>query len=186
MDEFLLAELPAPPARVLEVGCGAGELAKALAGAGYDVVAIDPKAPAGPLFRRTTIEELDEPGSFDAVVASSSLHHVHDLPAALDKIAGLLAPGGTLAVDEFAWERLDAKSAAAVGLDHADWHEEHRGLHTSEAMIPWLDERFTRRTLTREPYLFREAHAAVTEEEERNLIRTKKLREIGFRFVGTR
>ena len=54
------------------MGCGSGELALALDVAGYDMVAVDPKAPDGPIFRRTTIEELDEPGPFDAVVASFS------------------------------------------------------------------------------------------------------------------
>src|SRR4051812_44346975 len=42
VEAFVLAELPAPPARVLEIGAGSGELARALTAAGYDVVAIDP------------------------------------------------------------------------------------------------------------------------------------------------
>src|SRR5687768_9945052 len=78
---FVLSQLPPPPRRVLEVGCGRGELALALDAAGYEVVAVDPDAPEGPIFRRTTIEELDEPGPFDAIVAAFSLHHVHDLDA---------------------------------------------------------------------------------------------------------
>src|SRR5918998_551621 len=86
LKEFVLSQLAAPPARVLEVGCGEGELARAMAGEGYEVVAIDPDAPEGPIFRRTTIEEFDDPGPFDAVVASRSLHHVHDLGGALDKL----------------------------------------------------------------------------------------------------
>ena len=52
---FVLSALPPPPARVLEVGCGAGELAFAIDAAGYDVVAVDPRAPAGPIFRQTTL-----------------------------------------------------------------------------------------------------------------------------------
>ena len=43
---FVRAALPAPPARVLEVGAGDGELSVALAAAGYDVVAIDPASEA--------------------------------------------------------------------------------------------------------------------------------------------
>ena len=43
---FVRAALPPPPARVLEVGAGDGELAAALAAAGYDVVAIDPASEA--------------------------------------------------------------------------------------------------------------------------------------------
>src|SRR5438105_11708337 len=44
--EFGLSQLPDPPRRVLEVGCGyRGGIAPALAAAGYDVLAIDPDAP---------------------------------------------------------------------------------------------------------------------------------------------
>jgi 2-polyprenyl-3-methyl-5-hydroxy-6-metoxy-1,4-benzoquinol methylase len=73
-------ELPPPPGRLLEVGCGSGELARALAADGFEVVGVDPKAPDGEIFRRTTIEELGDEGLFDGAVASLSLHHVHDLP----------------------------------------------------------------------------------------------------------
>jgi 2-polyprenyl-3-methyl-5-hydroxy-6-metoxy-1,4-benzoquinol methylase len=171
---------------VLEVGCGEGDLARALSAAGYDVLAIDPDAPDGAIFRRTTIEELDDSGPFAAVVASRSLHHVHDLPTALDKIVRVLAPEGRVVVDEFAWERLAPASASAVGLDITEWREEHEGLHTSEAMLRELDERFTRRELVWEPYLYREAHMVVTEETERGLIAAGSLAPIGFRYVGIR
>ena len=90
LTEFVLSQLPAAPVRVLEVGCGEGELARALADAGYHLAAIDPEAPDGPIFRRTTIEAFAEPGPFDAVVASRSLHHVEDLGGVLDKLVRLL------------------------------------------------------------------------------------------------
>ena len=186
VTEFVLAELPSPPARVLEVGCGQGDLARTLAAAGYNVLAVDPEAPDGPLFRRTTIEELDDPGPFDAVVASRSLHHIHDLPAALDKIAGLLVPGGSVVLDEFAWERLDGRSARSVGIDYDEWRREHADLHTSAVMIRELDERFGRRSLSWEPYLYRESRRAVTEADERNLRENRQIQPTGFRYVGAR
>ena len=106
LEPFVAAHLPAAPARVLEIGCGSGALAHAMARLGHDVLAIDPSAPEGDLFRRVTLEELSDPGPYDAVVASRSLHHIHDLPAALDKIAALLAPGGRLLLHEHAWDRM--------------------------------------------------------------------------------
>lgn len=42
----------------------------------------------------------DLPG-FDAVVSNAALHHVEDTRAALERFAGLVSPGGTLAVVTF-------------------------------------------------------------------------------------
>jgi 2-polyprenyl-3-methyl-5-hydroxy-6-metoxy-1,4-benzoquinol methylase len=105
VEEFVLEQIGAPPARVLEVGCGEGELARALARAGHLVIAVDPRAPEGPIFRRVRLEELSDPGPFDYVVASLSLHHIEDLGKALDKVAYLLRAGGALVVVEFAWDQ---------------------------------------------------------------------------------
>ena len=79
---YVRAALPPPPARVLEIGAGEGELAAALRAAGYDVTAIDPKGgerrragrAGGP--RRAA-------ASFDAAVAMVSLHHVVPLGKSL-------------------------------------------------------------------------------------------------------
>ena len=111
VEGFVFDRIGAPPARVLEVGCGKGDLALALDRAGHSVTAIDPRAPEGPIFRRVGIEEFSERGPFDHVVAILSLHHVEDLGSALDKMAGLLRAGGTLVVVEFAWDRLDGATA---------------------------------------------------------------------------
>ena len=138
--DFVLAQLDRTPSRVLEIGCGDGQAALALAAAGHEVTAIDPVAPQGPIFERVTLEEFVPSAPFDAVVASRSLHHVPDLELAVDKIAQL-AP--LLVVDEFAWDRFDERTAAwyVAQLDGPskstqqclrDWNEEHDGLHGSE------------------------------------------------------
>jgi SAM-dependent methyltransferase len=183
---FVLGELPLPPARVLEVGCGAGELASVMCAAGHAVLAIDPEAPEGQIFRRSTIEDLDDPGTFDAVVASRSLHHVTDLAVALDKVVSLLAPGGVVVVDDFGWERLDAHAAERTGIPLAEWQSEHDHLHSSQAMLKQLDSRFARRSFSWEPYLHREDRLVLTERAERELIAAKQLPPIGFRYVGRR
>jgi SAM-dependent methyltransferase len=140
--DLVLSQLPPPPRRVLEVGCGNGEVALALADEGYEVVAIDPEAPEGPIFRRITIEELDDPGPFDAVFASLSLHHVHDLGAALDKLVRILR--GPLVLNEHAWDRLEPMTP--------EWEEEHTGLHGYGAMRAELDVRFEEQFFEWRPY----------------------------------
>jgi SAM-dependent methyltransferase len=140
--EFVLSQLPLPPARVLEVGCGEGEVALALAERGYQVVGVDPEAPEGPIFLRATIEAFDDPGPFDAVFASRSLHHVHDLGGVLDKLVRLLR--GPLILNEFAWDRREPMTP--------EWEKEHDGLHGYGAMRVELDARFEERVFEWQPY----------------------------------
>ena len=202
---FVLSQLPEPPARVLEVGCGRGDLARALADAGYDVVAIDPEAPEGPLFRRVSLEDFDEPGPFDAVVASRSLHHIRDLDGALDKISNLLDPSGAVVLNEFACDRLDDATAdwyygqrRALAAAHGrpapasleacleEWRDDHAGLHGYAAMRRALDRRFEERFFSWEPYLHGELGGVTTEALERALIEAGGIQATGFRYVGER
>src|SRR5438093_1939514 len=157
LNEFIPTVFP-PPARLLEVGCGEGELARMLDAAGYDVLAIDPAAPEGPIFRAVTLEQLEATGLFDLAVADRMLHHVHPLEPALDKLAGL-AP--LLVVEEFAWEQIDAEthawyeetyrrlSAGGQALkgpsDLDQWRRNHTGLHRSEDVLAALADRYGQR-----------------------------------------
>jgi SAM-dependent methyltransferase len=201
---FVLGELPPPPARVLEIGCGAGRLALEIADAGYDVLAIDPDAPDGPIFRQTTLEELDDPGPFDAVVANRSLHHIHDLGAAVDRIGSVVQPGRRVILVEFDWARMDPDTAdwhlgqqlalQAAGRLYdvpqsveealAAWDEEHRGLHTGEAMRASLIRRFRELRFERTPYLYWSLGGVASEALEQTLIDAGAIRAIGFRWVG--
>lgn len=109
--QFVTAHLPVMPAHVLEVGCGDGWLCHLLADATYDARGIDPQAPDDPLLESVALEEFDHPGTFDAVVATLSLHHIHDINHATNKIADMLAPSGRVIVVEFAWDRFDDRTA---------------------------------------------------------------------------
>ena len=190
--ELVRAELPAPPARVLEVGCGDGELARGLDAAGYRVLAIDPVAPEGAIFRRATIEELDDPGPFHAAVASRSLHHVDDLDAVLAKLARL-AP--LLVLYEFAWDRLDDATARWYeeqrlrGSDAppvAEWNARHGQLHGFDALRAGLRRHFVERAFAFVPYLHRYLHLPELEPLEAELIARGEIRALAFRYVGVR
>jgi SAM-dependent methyltransferase len=187
-------QLGPPPARVLDVGCGEGKLALALAARGYEVTGIDPVAPEGAIFERVALEEFTSPRAFDAVVASRSLHHVADLGFALDKVAQL-AP--LVIVEEFAWDRLDERTARwylAHVQEHSrsvqqcldEWAEEHLDLHGCETLRQELDQRFAERSFAWRPYLYRYPEVDADEETEQGLIDADEIQALGFRYVGER
>jgi hypothetical protein len=198
--EFALSQLPDPPRRVLEVGCGReGGVAPELAAAGYDVLAIDPGAPAGPLYRQVTLEELDDPGPFDAAVAGRVLHHVTPLGPALDKLTGL-AP--LLVIDEFAWNHMDETTVDWYESQHrllvsagrtpkgppsiADWRDRHVGLHPYETLRDEIDARYEERHFEWRPYFYRWLEGPASEALEQGLIDAGAIRPIGFRWSGVR
>jgi SAM-dependent methyltransferase len=201
-ESFVLAQLP-PQARVLEVGCGAGDLARALAAAGHSVTAIDPDAPEGPLFRQVSLEDFDEPGPFVAVVASHSLHHVRDLDVAVQKIDSLLVRGGLVVLDDYAKERFDRRAAAwyyehrrtiAAGggreapasLEECgrEWEVDDSHIHGFEVMKAALDRRFREQLFAWAPYLWRGLEGAASFADEQAAIDAGAIAALGFRYVG--
>ncbi|MGI5292546.1 class I SAM-dependent methyltransferase [Nonomuraea polychroma] len=137
-DAWLSEALPREPQRVLDAGCGHGELAAELMRRGHEVTAIDisqeavdaARAAGVPAIQADIVKYADvaalrpgvaHPGSgvrgyddgplFDVVVMSLSLHHMHPLDAALDRVRTLLVEGGLLLVDEFAWDWADRAAA---------------------------------------------------------------------------
>lgn len=195
--DFVLSQLPPPPALVLEVGCGKdGGVTPALAAAGYEVLGVDPRAPEGPLFRRVTLEELG-PGQYDAVVAGRVLHHIADLDAALDKLA---AAAPLLILDEFAWERMDepttewyegqyrmlqlAGAEPSGPPDLAEWRGEHADLHPSDVVRSALDARYDEAHFEWRSYLYRWLGGPATFALEQMLIDSDLIRALGFRYVG--
>ena len=99
-DEVMAVE----PRRVLEVGCGRGELAERIAQAGIDVVALDQSERMVELTRARGIDARlgdvqalpFKDAEFDVAVANFMLYHVPDVHRALAELARVLRPGGRL------------------------------------------------------------------------------------------
>lgn len=205
--EVVCSHIPEPPARVLEVGCGKGELARALAERGFDVTAIDPNAPGGTIFRHVRLEDFSDERGFDAVVASLSLHHIHDLGGALHRIASFLPPEGPLVVDEWAPERLAGRTAhwyfkqrralAQAGSTESDvpdafdaWERQTAAsladLHPSSTIRSELEPRFAERMFEWRPFLYSRRLDDTLEPLEQALIEDGAIDATGFRYVGER
>ena len=195
---FVLKQLPPPPQRVLEVGCGRdGGLVELLAAAGYDVLGVDPHAPEGERFVRAEFQELD--GEWDAVVAGRVLHHVNPLDEGLDLLASF-AP--LLVADEFAWDRIDRgaqdwyegqhRMLRATGIepngpaDLDEWRERHPGLHPHVVLLAALRARYDERAFEWLPYLSRWLGGPSSESLEQTLIDAELIPAIGYRWAGVR
>jgi SAM-dependent methyltransferase len=106
----------APPASVLDVGCGPGWTAAFLAEAGHPVTGVD-IVPANVEVAReraarweleaefvcADMDELDVPGTFDAALLLDALHHSTRQPVVLANVARHLHPGGWLLLGEPSW-----------------------------------------------------------------------------------
>jgi 2-polyprenyl-3-methyl-5-hydroxy-6-metoxy-1,4-benzoquinol methylase len=115
----IFAALPRRAERVLDVGCGEGMLARALAETHPYVTAIDTDHASITLARQQDpAHRIDHilgdflthpfaPESFDAITCLTTLHHM-DATAALLRMRQLLRPAGTLVVVGCARSRMPA------------------------------------------------------------------------------
>ncbi len=208
---LVAAQLPPPPARVVEIGCGSlGGFVPALSAHGYSAVGVDPAAPEGPMYRQVEFERADRFTDIDAVIASTSLHHVADPVVVLDRVVGALRPDGRVVVIEWAWEEFDEPTATwcfdrlGSGADpgwlhrrREEWLASGRpwdeylggwagveGLHEARQLLRLLDERFNREHLARGPYFFPDL-ADTTTDEEQKAIDDGEIRPTRVEYVGT-
>ena len=116
------------PRRVLEVGCGEGELAERLVRElGVEVLAVDQSRRMVEITRSrgidasvADVEDLPfKDGSFDVAIAAWMLYHVPNLNRGLAELVRVLRPGGRLVAVTNRSDHLEELLALA-GIDHWD------------------------------------------------------------------
>jgi SAM-dependent methyltransferase len=122
--------------RVLDVGCGAGELLRVLQSAGIrHLLGIDLYPPGQstlrePLIQNRTIHEVS--GQWDLVMFHHSFEHMADQRGTLEAVVRLLAPGGVCLI------RVPVASSHAWEHYGVDWVQldapRHFFLHTEESL----------------------------------------------------
>lgn len=114
-EEMFAAIAEVAPTRVLDVGCGTGEMAQRIATeVGSAVIAIDTSPRMVKLTRERGIDarlgDVQDlrfaDGEFDCVLAGWVLYHVPDRDRAISEIARVLRPGGRLVASTMAENNL--------------------------------------------------------------------------------
>lgn len=153
-----------PGMRVLDAGCGTGEALKWLHDAVRptgSVVGVDLSTAHVRVARAAAPDSVQvlqadlkqtrlSPGSFDLIWSVNTINHLRDPPAGLNALAGLLRPGGRIAIGQssllaaqhFAWDsRLERLTNEAVRR----YYEARYGLTESDlrgarALLAWMQQ----------------------------------------------
>lgn len=97
--------------RLLDIGCGRGDMLKAFAACGFDVAGLDISTATPQLCQPhlTMVADLERdqlpfpPGSFDCVFSKSVIEHVSNPLELLKKARAALRPGGTAVIMTPSW-----------------------------------------------------------------------------------
>ncbi len=139
----------AGPLRVLDVGCGEGQLTAAIAEAGYEVLGLDvadePLRRSRSRYAGLAVRRVEPGGDwplpdagFDAVWAGETIEHVADTARWLSELRRVLRSGGSLILSTPAHGSL-ARLALALSARRFERHFDPRADHLRF---------YTRRTLT--------------------------------------
>jgi SAM-dependent methyltransferase len=153
-----------PGSRVLDAGCGTGEAVgwwhESLQGRGMVIgmdlaaahvrIARGSTAASAPIVQGDMLEVPFANSTFDLVWTVNTLNHLHDPVAGVRMLAGLLRPGGRIAVGQsslvpdmyFAWDaRLEARVNEAVRAYYRDrYGRSEREFTAVRSLVSWLHQ----------------------------------------------
>ncbi len=144
-QQILQAQLPSPPARVLDIGTGTGFLSVPLSELGYRVVGVNLSSGMLALAEEKCAglalppqlmvgdahEPPVEPGSFDVVISRHLLWTLSDPPRALLNWQRSLRPGGLLIIIDGLWWAGSADPADADATK--PWYELWKTHYSADA-----------------------------------------------------
>jgi trans-aconitate 2-methyltransferase len=138
----LLALLAAKPGeRILDLGCGTGQLTSEVAQCGAAMVGVDssPEMIAGARenfpdlhFELADATALPYQGEFDAVISNAALHWIRDQRSAIASVARALKPGGRFVFEMGGHQNL--RETLAAGSEAL----RSLGVQDPERLIPWF------------------------------------------------
>lgn len=107
--ESLLSLMPAAPGKVLDIGCGTGELSQELAEAGFDVVGVDQSEamlekaiahfPAVEFELGDILNYAGKPAQYDALFSNACFHWIRAQDRLANVMHRLLKPNGILVAE---------------------------------------------------------------------------------------
>ncbi|HOC91791.1 MAG TPA: class I SAM-dependent methyltransferase [bacterium] len=175
-NDFFLSWMPRNRNRALDIGCGSGIMASALAGSFVEVVGVDISQAMLDIAKRLRnlpnirylkldAVELPEGEKYDYIVSRTTFHHIDDIPSLLRRLQKMLNPEGRIVILDCAWKEnvrhqawyrvfpfMEAlKNAFRIGLS-ATWK-----VFRFRLSKPWLDHLASDRYMTADE--FREVYS---------------------------
>ncbi len=115
-NDFFLSWMPNRRGRALDIGCGSGITAFALASHFEEIVGIDisetmldiakhRRALPNIQYKKMDATRLPDGETYDYIISRTTFHHIKDIPSILGHLQNMLEIGGRIAILDCAWRK---------------------------------------------------------------------------------